>query len=443
MPYMNIRDQVAFEQFNKKEDRNGFLNIYDAFTNRGRVVKDEKAGEFGTITLKDLVTKEDLMRFIPQTVETVIREAIEPNLFIVQKLCQQVQFELGSRIQIGAVGALEAGRVGQGGEYPERMLDLDGGDMVAVTTDRYGLKISLTEEVVQQNQFDVVNIWLRAAGKAMARCKERVAAKVINEMGYKIFDNITPTASYMGSTTGRDITGAANGSMTSSDVFEMYAYGLNRGFTMDTLMMHPLAWKTFMTDTEMREQVLAASTIAQVRGGQMAPNWGTSHGGYGLRTAGTGTETTAGNAVKGPNPWVQTLNPIGATWQVAPSYLPTPMEVIVTVYVPFTYGAKGIERMDTGCATNVIMADSNNCAVLAQSEQMNTGRWVDPERDIVNIKVRESYGFAALEQGKAILKASNIAIARNYNFENTNSVTLGNLTTSGVPSGYTQQVTLP
>jgi hypothetical protein len=330
---------------------------------------------------------------------------------------------------------MEAGRVGQAGEYPEKMLDLDGGDMVAITTDKYGLKISLTEEVVQQNQFDVVNVWLRAAGKAMARCKERIAAKLLNEMGYKIFDNVSPSTSYAGITTGRDITGTPNGSMTSSDVFELYAYLLNRGFSPDTLLMHPLAWKTFATDPEMREVVLAASTIAQAKGG-MAPNWGTGHRGYGLRTGGTGTETTSGSTIKGPNPWVQTLNPLGATWNIAPSYLPSPIQVIVTHYVPFSYGTKGIERMDSGCTTNVIMVDSDNCGVIGQSEAVRTDRWTDPERDILNIKLREAYGFAVLEQGKAIAKASNIAISRNYNFENANSQTLGVTDLSTAPSGW-------
>lgn len=435
MPYMTIRDQVAIDSFDKKEDRNKYLNLFDAFTNRGRMMKDN--GDIKRFELKDLVVREDLMRFMPQVVETVVREAIEPNLFIVQRLFQQITIEQGTRIQIGALGALEAGRVGQAGEYPERMLDLDGGDMVAITTDKYGLKISLTEEVVQQNQFDVVNVWLRAAGRAMARCKERIGAKLINEMGYPIMDNATPANSYAGSTTGRDITGTPNGSMTSTDVFELYAYLLNRGFSPDTLLMHPLAWKTFMTDTEMREVVLQASTVAMVQGGQMAPNWGTGHNGYGLRTQGTGTEETTGNTIKGPNPWVQTLNPLGATWQVSPSYLPSPIQVIVTHYVPFVYGAQGIERMDTGCTTNVIMVDSNNCGVIGQSEAVRTDRWVDPERDITNIKLREQYGMAVLEQGKGIAKASNVAIARNFNFDNVNQVTLSNLTLSGVPSGFT------
>lgn len=434
MPYMSIRDEVAIENFKDKDSRVKYHNIVDAFTSRGFM--ENQDGNVERFSLKDLVTAEDLMRFIPQTVETVVREAIEPNLFIVDRLFQRVTIERGSRVQIGALGAMEAGRVGQAGEYPERMLDLDGGDMVAITTDKYGLKISLTEDVLKENQFDVVNIWLRAAGRALARCKERAAAKLINEMGYKVMDNVTPSESYAGVCTGRDITGAQNGSMTSSDVFELYAYLLNRGFSPDVLMMHPLAWKTFMTDTEMREVVLQASTIANVQGA-MAPNWGTSHGGYGLRTEATGTETTAGNNVKGASPWVQTLNPLGASWGMSPSYLPSPLQVIVSHYIPFSYGAQGIERMDTGCVTNVVMVDSNNCGVIGQSEPVRTDRWSDPERDIENIKMREAYGFAILEQGKAIAKASNVVIARNFNFENSNSQTLSTLNFSGAISGLT------
>lgn len=434
MPTLSIRDEVAVTNFDKKESRIKYFNVVDAFTNRG--LMEDKDGNIQRFTLKDLVTAEDLMRFIPQTIETVVREAIEPNLFIVDRLFQPVTIETGSRVQIGAIGAMEAGRVGQGGEYSEKTLDYDGGDMVALTTDKYGLKISITEDVLKENQFDVVNIWLRAAGRALARCKERAAAKMLNEMGYKVMDNVTPSESYAGVTTGRDITGAQNGSLTSSDVFELYAYLLNRGFAPDTLMMHPMAWKTFMTDTEMREVVLQASTIAQVRG-PMAPNWGTSHSGYGLRTAGTGRETLSGDNPKGPSPWVQTLNPLGAQWGMSPSYLPSPLQVLVSIYMPFSYGAQGVERMDTGCVTNIVMVDSNNCGVIGQSEPVSTDRWMDPERDIQNIKMREAYGFAILEQGKAIGKAANVVIARNYNFDNVNSQTLTALGLSGAISGLT------
>jgi len=428
MVFVSLKDKVSYEYFPEEpEKRSGFLNVYDTFANRGRII--DKEGNMQSFELKDLVTREDLMRFVPQTLETVVREAIEPNLFIVDRLFQSITIERGSRIQIGALGALEAGRVGQGGEYPERTLDLDGGDMVALHTNKYGIKISLTEEVLRDNLWDVINVWLRAAGRALARLKERQAAKLINEMGYDIFDNVTPTNSYYGVTTGRDITGAANGSMTSNDVFDIFAYLLMRGFSPDVLMMHPLAWKTFMCDTEMREVVLSGATITSRRSanGNMGPSWGTSHGGYGFRTTATGAEKTAGNVAKGPSAWAQTLNPLGATYNIAPRYLPSPLEVIVTQHVPYTAPAFANERIDAGARTNVIMIDSENCGVLGQSMPVTTDRWSDPERDIENIKMREEYGMAILEQGKAIGIARNVAVARNYNFENVNQRALSTI----------------
>jgi len=428
MPNIYIRDEVAVRSFPKAEDRSVFFNVYDAMTNRG--IMTDKEGAITKFELRDLISTQDLTRFIPQVVETVVREALEPNLFIVDRLFQPITIERGSRVQIGAIGAMEAGRVGQGGEYPERFVDLDGGDMVAITTDKHGLKISLTEEVLKENLFDVVGIWLRAAGRALARHRERTAAKLINEMGYDVFDNITPANSWCGTSTGRDISGTKNGSLTVNDVFEAYAYLLHRGFSPDVLLMHPMAWKTFMCDTEMREVVLAGATVASYRNpsGSSAQNWGTSHGGYGLRTTATGNAALDGNKTKGGSAWTQTLNPIGATFQIAPSYLPSPIEVIVTQYVPFRYGSNvdgGVPNESTaGAITNLIMADSSNCGVIGHSMPVTMERWSDPERDIENMKLKEAWGLAPLEQGKGIAVLRNISIARNYNFDNVNSVAL-------------------
>ena len=86
MNYMTIRDEVAFDKFPEADNRVKFCNVYDAFTNRGRLV--DKDGKYERFELKDLVTKEDLARFMPITIETVVREAIEPNLFIVDKFFQ-------------------------------------------------------------------------------------------------------------------------------------------------------------------------------------------------------------------------------------------------------------------------------------------------------------------------------------------------------------------
>tara|TARA_Y100000310_G_scaffold333499_1_gene411181 strand:+ start:990 stop:2327 length:1338 start_codon:yes stop_codon:yes gene_type:complete len=441
--YLSIQDEVAFREHNKAKDRHTLGQVHDAFTNNGKMFKNDDSGDITEFSLKDLVTQQDLTRFIPQSVEIVVREALEPNLFIVNRLFQSVNIPRGSRIQIGAIGAMEAGRVGQGGEYPERFVDLDGGDMIALSTDKYGLKISMTQEVIEDNLFDVVGVWLRAAGRALARHKERQGAKLINEMGYDVFDNINPTNSYIGSTTGRDISGTPNGTLTVNDTFGMYAYLLHRGFTPDVLLMHPLAWKTFMTDTEMREVVLNGSTVSSYKlpNGDPAAAWGTSHGKLGLRTTATGRETTSGNNVKGGNAFEQTLNPLGATFNIAPRYLPTPLEVIVTHYVPFRYGTRsGAAANETtkGSMTNVIMVDSDNCAILGQEKDVTMDTWTDPERDIENMKLKEIWGMGILEQGKAIAVARNISTERNYNFENVNQQTLSEHTQdSGILTGPT------
>ena len=435
---MYIREEVALRDFKTTEDRVLFNNVYDAFTNRGLMTDAEGTSEF--FELRDLITTQDLTRFIPQTVETVVREAIEPNLFIVDKLFQEINIPRGSRVQIGAIGAMEAGRVGQGGEYPERFVDLDGGDMVALTTDKHGLKISLTEEVLRENLFDVVGIWLRAAGRAMARHKERTAAKLINEMGYDVYDNLNPENAYIGATTGRNIAGVPNGSMTVNDVFEMYTYLLHRGFNPDTLMMHPLAWKTFMTDTEMREVVLEGATVTSYRNpnGSYAETWGTGHNGLGLRHTATGNSKTEGNATKGGYAWTQTLNPLGATFNIAPRYLPSPLEVLVTQYVPFQYGPRtpgDANETTKGSTSNLVMVDSSNCGLIGQSMPVTMDRWSDPERDIENIKLKEMWGLALLEQGKGIAVARNISSDRNYNFQNTNQVQLDEIDRNVTPSG--------
>ena len=186
-----------------------------------------------------------------------------------------------------------------------------------------------------------------------------------------------------------------------------------------------------MSDSEMREQVLNGSTLAtrQIPSGSGSSAWGTSHNGLGLRTTATGNPETVGNNAQGGSAWTQTLNPLGATFNIAPSYLPTPLEVVVSQYVPYAYGARtGTQNETAGVSvSNVIMVDSDNCGLIGNSMPVTMDKWSDPERDIENIKLKESWGLGILEQGKSIAVARNISNARNYNFENSNSQTLSEI----------------
>jgi len=446
-----MKEAIVFDDEHRiwsEDDLQTLGQVMNAFTNNGVC---EREGEIGRIQVSDLISTPDATRFIPAVVQTVVREALEPNLLIVPSLFQEVQLAAGRSIEIGAVGAMIAADIAEGTEYPERTIDLDGGDMTSVHVSKSGILVRVTDEMISDSQFDVIGLWLRHAARALARHKEQKAMKLLDSMGVEVFNNSTPGTSQNGTTTGRGIDGRQNGSMTMIDLFDMYAYLLTRGFVPNVIIMHPLAWKTFMTDPEMREIVLQGNTLVSNRlpNGQSAPAWGTSHGSLGLRTTATGRgiDATHGTGVDtilgkiGANPWVQTLNPMGATFQIAPRFLPSPLTVLVTpfvrfnasatVNVPFTGANASIAR--TKATTSIIMADSQNTGLLVMRDPVSTEEYDDPARDIRALKIRERYGFGLLEQGKSVAVANNIVIDRNYTFENTNPQSLTVLhTASGI-----------
>ena len=152
-----------------EDDQKRFASVYEAFTNNGIAMREDKVER---LELEDLLSTPDATRFIPKVVETVVREALEPNLLVVPSVFDEIRLEAGRSIQIGAVGALQAAEIPEGGEYPERQPSLDGGDMVAITISKKGLMIRVTDEMISDSQWDVIGLWLRQAGRALARLKE-------------------------------------------------------------------------------------------------------------------------------------------------------------------------------------------------------------------------------------------------------------------------------
>jgi hypothetical protein len=411
--------------------------LYSAFTNNGEIqVVQDVEQEDGTkeqqvgvdkITLQDVVSTPDLVRFIPKVVQVVLHQAIEPDALITQNCFYEIPLQEKTQIQIGAIGAMSVGKVSEQGEYPEAMVNLgSGGEMIALTTEKFGVKLGFSDEVIEESNWPLVQIWLQAAGRAFARHQEGLAIKIIDTFGTDVLDNSNPANAEYGNCSGRDISGAANGTMTLHDLMDMYSYLSMRGFTPDTMIMHPLAWKTFATDPEVREIVLNGATLSswKMPNGGPSQGWGpTPFSGLGLRTIATGGTDADKNYWPMPNAFTQSFNPLGATFNIPPRYLPTPMKVLVTPYVPFLENGGG-SRIPT---TNIYMLDSSRCGVFAVRERPTSEEWRDPERDVQFMKLRARYGFAILEQGKSVACARNVVVDRNYVFDNVNQVSLANL----------------
>lgn len=397
-------------------DKEKFTKLYQVFTNAGRFSDDVDE----RLLIQDLVTTEDLKPFIPKVVKRIVVEALEPNLLIVPNLFTEVNIPTGQMVEIGSIGSVTAGKVSQGGIYPQTNITTDTeGAAVQITVSKYGCAVNISDEAINESQFDVVTLWLRAAGAALARLKESLAIRLVNDMGVTVFDNADPTNSELGVLTGRDISGAQNGTMTLNDLFDLWAHSAIRGFAPDTLIMSPLAWKVFAVDPQLREIVLKGATLATRRMplGQ-TPGWGDifNPAGLGLRYKAEGDED-------GLSAYKTTLTPVNSTLNIPPNYLPSPIKVLVSHLVPFTapsvVGGKAI--------TNIIMADSQRCGILVTKESATPEEADIFERDIHQVKIYERYGMGVFDQGKGIVVARNVIVDRNYIFDNVNSRALNPL----------------
>ncbi len=377
-----------------------FQNYEWMWKNNGKTVEGK------TIELNDALSTTNAPLLLPKVISNIVREAAEP-LLVGTSLLQRINYSYGQTITFPAVGALVAADLAEGQEYPERSLQM-GGATVTASIGKTGLAVKVTEEMIRYSQFDVIGMHLRAAGRALARHKEQKIFNYISAMGVKVFDNVTPTKSVKGVTTGRDLSGAGNGSVTMDDLFDAYAQVVTQGFIPDTLLMHPLTWVMFVKDPTLRAFVLAngGGTFFATWTGSPNPQspWANaSQGGLGI---GVGQNVIPAGSVDGSAP--STLaqmdpNRLNSA-PVLPGYFNIPFRIIVSPYVNYDARRK---------LTDIYMFDSRELGVLIVDEEVTTEEFNDPRVDIRKIKLRERYGIGILNEGQAIAVLKNVHVVPN------------------------------
>lgn len=368
-------------------------------------------GKADRISLKDALSTTHAPLLFPRIISNIVKEAQEP-LLIGASLLQRVNWSYGQTVTFPAMGAVTAAKIAEGQEYPEVSPSM-GGSTVTANIGKHGVALSVTEEMVEYSQFDVIGMMLRAAGRALARHKEVQIFDLIRAQGVTVFDNLSPSGALVGVCTGRDIEGQANGSCTMDDVFDCFGHIVTQGYNPNTLLMHPLTWVMFVKDAQMREFVREAgggSFFATWDGNpaSRAPWGASSQGGLGVAS---GQQITPGQTATGAAvPHSQTASDLLAYSQAMnaaprlPGYLNLPFRILVSPYVPYDPRRK---------LTDIYMFDSNYLGVLAVAEDVNTGEWSDPAREIRKIKLREKYGLGILEEGRAIGVMRNVHVVPN------------------------------
>jgi len=373
------------------------------------VLKGKYTGE--RLEMHDALSVPNAPLLFPKTVNNIVKEAAEPML-IGARLLQRINYKYGQTITFPAVGAIDAEDIPEGGEYPERSLDMGGATVVA-QIGKSGLAVKLTEEMIRYSQFDVMAMHLRAAGRALARHKEKKIFNYIRRMGTVAFDNRRPTQSMFGVTHGRSLNGQPNGSLTVDDIFDAWGAVVMQGFTPNTMLLHPLTWTMFVKDPVLRAfamqnggGVFLASWTGNPAG--QAPWANSSMGKLGISPGQKiipGTTGTGANAPHGltPTPTLQYPQNITSAPQL-PSYMNIPLLIIVTPFVWFDARRK---------LTDIYLFDRNELGALIVDEEINSGEWTDPARDLVKVKMRERYAIAILNEGQAIATIRNVAVRPN------------------------------
>jgi hypothetical protein len=407
--------------------RNEVFSAVDSIVhNDGYMLNNE--GEEVQVSLQDMVTKEDLLPLIPQALTHIMLDEIEPMSVIYDAFFTELKMtDVQKSLIVHNIGPLTVQPLGEYGEYPETNLAIDqDGQEINLRVQRYGIELRLHEDVVKQNLLPLVSMWMTRARNAFVRNREKLAIQELKKTGIVTFDNNSP-GSYVHevkSYTGRDITGAYNGTMSLNDLMEMYVKALLDGFTLDTIAMHPFAWQTFMTDPDFKEIIVNNNTVVSFRppNGTGAVNRfkAMEFGGLGLpwsKGAGNGTMDPT-LAKLGQNPYSLNQSLLGAEYNIAPKYFPTPLKIVVSPYVP-------LSKIGNTTVTDIIFAEGGESGVVLREGDPIVKQFSVEEKEAVVTRMREGLAFGTMNLGKAVRVAKNVVIDRNYVFNNVNSVTLG------------------
>lgn len=315
--------------------------------------------------LREFLATPSAKILLPQTIIGQVRMAAEP-MYIGTKLLKRIRMDNASNIIIfPSIGVMRAFDVAEGQEIPAQNLDWQTHEGNHIRVGKSGVRVQVTQEMVDDSQWDIISLTLEQAGRALARLKEEKVFRQFSTFGHVAFDNALRATNPDAGTNGRAYDDTLNDTMSVEDFLDLIITVMNNEFTPDQVLMHPLAWTAF------------AKTAL--------------YGGYNQTLTGVGGVNAPGGFALGPSS-VQ-------------GRLPFPFTVNMSPFIPFD---KVNKKFD------MYAVDSNNVGVLIEREALTTERFDDPARDIQNIKLKERYGIGTLFEGRAIAVAKNIALDKSF-----------------------------
>jgi hypothetical protein len=441
----NVRQEME-DRFTALKDE---VLVYNSIEEDAEIVNEMlnafQTGKFAgeNVNIKDILMTKDYPKLFYAATEILIKSRLMPNRIISDNLFVTIPYTGNAiNVTVRTMGGVEVEEIGEGEEYPETSSAVsDQAYRINLWIKKYGAKVPATRELIESDNWGIWAYTISQLTDALLNKKEKIASTILNEFaGYTLIDNANATNVPLGSTTGRGIDGAQNGALGMDDIMRILSWMHMRGYNIDTILINPFSWAMWARDPEIREGILGDGVI-HIPQGNAASGWDMPWGGLGqpFNRFGSSTATLPPGGAGDPNtpdpiygklgiaPYAfPNLTPFGATFMTQPKYMDRPVKVLVTPMVPYYKISSGGKAGKY--ATNIIFAESSRCGLILQKENPTMEQWSDIEREIDYTKIREGYGMALQEQGRAVCVARNIVVDRTYTFDNVNSQTLASLT---------------
>lgn len=367
------------------EDSQHLVDTYKSLFAHGFDESDE------VVTVKDSLSIPNNGVLIKRAIEELIIAPSMPDLIGEQLIRTTYMLNSPSNISFRTLGAVTAVdfEIAEGAEYPEVGVGMAGSSSMQLTFAKFGCKFKISEELLQQSNWNLIGYQVQQVVNAMRRFRDRKIFEVLFMRGTVVFDNLNPNASLIGRTSGRDSTGAGNGSLTNEDLIDMYATVTRKGYTPTVILCHPLHWAVFAKDPVIRESGMLKGDLGQ---------W--------IKKSYNDPESKAPDTLMSDISRSSTqINPKDA--HLLPTYNPLASSGLSIVTSPLVY-IDDVQRVG-----DIIMLDPNSSAMLAIGEMLNITEWDEERNDMKVIKFKERWALSVVDNGEGIAVARGISLDAN------------------------------
>ena len=367
---------------------------------------------------------------ITQTIITRAVQMIPEPDSIWQAFTKVVSYVPGTQVITPYIGAAHATTmIGQAGEYP--IISVDKDQETIASTNKYGVAIQFPEETIKYANYDIITLYMTKAVEDMSRFKNMEAINKLMSKATVLYDNLDPTNSVLGETTGRSlIDGKENKTFVIRDLFKAVMHGITKGVYYDTMLLSTFGYMVFMNDPTLRDFVRAnGGPIFKLPSGQIGANREFSRGANAANGTGSSNSLTYNMPTEFTNMNFKFIvTPFMPTYQKGDTvYRTFPFENVAAMPYLQTAGVDAGKPVVCGndMMTDIVLIDSSNALICLQEEGITTDRIEDKLIDTTKIKFKERYKFVITERGRGIGIIKNVVITEDtFDYYNTQRPTV-------------------